>query len=448
MSKQINHHKTLLSDRQWKRLVRDIKAQRCILMLGPKIQGLKQADIWTPLNEAFSESLCQELKISGLEFEQEAAHNLSYISQRFLNIPDVLRIDLEDDARDFYNTHTTEIPPIYRKLSQLPFHLVINTTLDDYIEKAFNQAGKNCKAFHYNFKRRVKNIIYPELISPRSPLVYNLFGSFQHSESMVLTEQNQLEFVRNVVQGNPGIPEEILEQFDSSKSYLFVGFDLEHWQFRLVLESLNIKEGNTTLAPKSKNYSLKNITKSFFQDHFQFHFIDQYTDELIDELVDRLEKDKQQIDESRTDYQAKNIFIVFNEKDSKICTRLETTLRPLESINQIVISHKGRITPGESILVYVNNKMDEADVILLLLSSDFLADDNIQTEELTLAIKKHQDKTAIVIPIVIRACDWRSTEKLKDLVPVLNGKPLISNKLQDEDESYLQIVEEFKKRVF
>ncbi len=449
MPEQISSHKTLLSDRQWKRLIRDIKEQRCVLMLGPKIQGLKTTDVWEPLIEVFSESLCGEIEDSGMEFEKEASRNLSYIAQRFLNIPDALRIDLEDDARDFYKANTKVIPPIYEKLSQFPFHLVINTTMDDYMERAFIREGKNCKSNHYNFKRKVKDPIYPELINAKSPLVYNLLGTYHHSESMVLSEQNQLEFVRNVVQGNPGIPEEILEQFDGSKSYLFIGFDLEHWQFRLLLESLNIKEGNTTLAPKSSNYSLRNITKSFFKDHFQFHFVDQYVEELVDELIEKLAIEKEKdLSKSVASVSMKNVFIVYNEKDDEICNRLEITLRPLESKNQIRINHRGRISPGEQISIYVNEKINEAHVILLLLSADFLADDDLQKIEFEMALEKYKNKTAKVIPVIGRACDWNSISILNDMIPLMDGLPLTGNNLNNEDEAYLQIVEELKKRAF
>jgi len=187
MPSQTYNRGAILSDRQWKRLSRDIKEQRCILMLGPNIQGLKQGDEWFPLNQSFSKSLCPEIIESGLDFEEKAGRNLSYVAQRFLKIPDVLRIDLEDDARDFYDNNTKEIPPIHRKLSQLPFHMVINTTMEDYMERAFNEEGKNCQAHHYNFKRKVKEQIHPESLSPSTPLVYNLLGNYQHSESMVLT---------------------------------------------------------------------------------------------------------------------------------------------------------------------------------------------------------------------------------------------------------------------
>ena len=76
-----------------------------------------------------------------------------------------------------------------------------------------------------------------EKISVENPLVYNLFGSLDETESIVLTEEDQLEFIRNVVKDDPRIPEEILGQFDHRKTYLFFGFDLENWQFRLLLHT-------------------------------------------------------------------------------------------------------------------------------------------------------------------------------------------------------------------
>ena len=57
----------------------------------------------------------------------------------------------------------------------------------------------------------------------------------------------------------------------------------------------------------------------------------------------------------------------------------------------------------------IGNQLDEADIIVLLISADFMASDYVNLIELKRAIERHQAGTARVIPVVNRPTDWEGT---------------------------------------
>ncbi|MCB0535644.1 MAG: hypothetical protein KDD14_25795, partial [Saprospiraceae bacterium] len=95
-----------LSDRQWKNLARDLQQQRCILFLGSRLLAAPGSD--ATMNERLAVHLAGILDQEGISYEKDAAQRLHYIAQRFLAIPKIRRIDLEDEVLEFYRQH----PPV------------------------------------------------------------------------------------------------------------------------------------------------------------------------------------------------------------------------------------------------------------------------------------------------------------------------------------------------
>ena len=51
--------------------------------------------------------------------------------------------------------------------------------------------------------------------------------------------------------------------------------------------------------------------------------------------------------------------------------------------------------------------LDAADVILLLISPDFIASDYCYEREMKRAMERHRKSEARVIPVILRPCDWK-----------------------------------------
>jgi hypothetical protein len=320
--------KLSMNNLQWIKLKRDFEETRCILMIGPKLARVQKGNEWLPLVDELSVYLSEFLDQEGVEYDKDSNFSLPYISLKFLNIKGARRVDLEDITKDFFVKQAQKTPEIYRLLATLPVSIIINVNPDNFIQQALREQGKQCVSLHYNFRRETVNAIDIEKISVENPLVYNLFGSLDETESLVLTEEDQLEFIRNVVKDDPRIPEEILGQFDHRKTYLFFGFDLENWQFRLLLDGLKLREENTTLSPKELRYPVSAMTRSFYEERFNFQFVDKEIDAFLDELKEKIglaeNPDQPKI--------TQKVFLIFDEKDDEFASVSKTASASCKAI--------------------------------------------------------------------------------------------------------------------
>ncbi len=101
-----------------------------------------------------------------------------------------------------------------------------------------------------------------------------------------------------------------------------------------------------------------------------------------------------------------DVFISYSHKDRKFRDELATHLSNLR--NQGVISdwYDGDIPPGTEWKPQIMGHLQTAQIILLLISADFMASKFCYSIELKEAIARHDVKQARVIPIVLRPTDW------------------------------------------
>ena len=85
---------------------------------------------------------------------------------------------------------------------------------------------------------------------------------------------------------------------------------------------------------------------------------------------------------------------------------LRKHLSPLERNGLISLWDYGNITPGDEREQEIKKHLDEAQIILLLISSSFLASNYCYTVEMQRAIERHERKEARVIPVILRPVNW------------------------------------------
>lgn len=428
-----------LSNRQWKSLFRDIRNNRCILLLGPRFWSKQENGHGRPLLEMLAEHLSAELTAEGVGFEKQAAYNLPYIAQCFLSIPKIRRIDLEDEATSFFSRHSKDIPEYYRALAQMPFHLIVNTAPDDLIFKAMKEVGKPAANFYYyNFKKDKGTSVPP--ISVQSPLIFNLFGCVEDPESLVLTEENQVEFIKNVVRANPPIPYQIMGQFDNRKTYLFLGFDLENWHYRLLLDSLKLEHENTTIFPQMEDYPLTEVTKSFYENRYHFIFVDKKIGDFVQDLHDGFYASPEE-EPAAAELQPKNIVLLHddNESDTAFALRLSNHLANFQRSGRAEIWHKNMMLPGDSAAEITAARIEAADLVLTVLSADFFASDPINRVDLPALMAAHFEKNTRIVPILHRDCDVENSPLRRFALLPQNG--LAISRWDHEDEVLKQVAE-------
>src|SRR5712692_8907637 len=95
--------------------------------------------------------------------------------------------------------------------------------------------------------------------------------------------------------------------------------------------------------------------------------------------------------------------------DEGVRNQLEKHLSALKHQGLIETWHDRRITAGQAFDQEIDAHLESADVILLLISSDFLASDYCYKREMGRAVERHEVGSAIVIPVILRPCDWHDT---------------------------------------
>lgn len=86
--------------------------------------------------------------------------------------------------------------------------------------------------------------------------------------------------------------------------------------------------------------------------------------------------------------------------------------------------HGGKIKPGEKWDESVKNALHECEVVLFLVSSDFLASDYINNIEIKIAFERYEKGEIKIIPIILRPCVWNENELSKFQALPKRGKPL------------------------
>jgi TIR domain len=126
------------------------------------------------------------------------------------------------------------------------------------------------------------------------------------------------------------------------------------------------------------------------------------------------------------------LFFSYAHKDEPLRDQLATHLSLLKRQNIITDWHDRNITAGTDWAQAIDDNLNTANIILLLISSDFLASDYCYDKEMTRALERHNQNTARVIPIILRPCDWHSAPLGKLQALPKDAKPITQWANQDE----------------
>ncbi len=136
------------------------------------------------------------------------------------------------------------------------------------------------------------------------------------------------------------------------------------------------------------------------------------------------------------------LFFSYSHKDEALRDRLEVHLAGLKREGAISTWHDRRITGGDALGPRIDESLESADIILLLVSSDFLASDYCHDVEMQRALARHDEGTARVIPVILRPCDWQHSPFAHLLAAPTDGKPI--TKWTNEDEAFLDVVRQIR----
>lgn len=139
------------------------------------------------------------------------------------------------------------------------------------------------------------------------------------------------------------------------------------------------------------------------------------------------------------------LFFSYSHKDEALRDQLETPLAMLKNQGLIESWHDRRIVVGSDLDDSIQGSLEAADVVLLLVSSDFLASTYCYSKEMARAMEKHQAGEAHVIPVILRHCDWHAAPFGGLLAAPKDGKAITS--WPDIDEALADVARQVRRVV-
>jgi GTPase SAR1 family protein/predicted MPP superfamily phosphohydrolase len=120
-------------------------------------------------------------------------------------------------------------------------------------------------------------------------------------------------------------------------------------------------------------------------------------------------KKKQEIAETKAEFKQLEVFISYSHRDETLREELGKHLSALRRENVIGFWHDRMIGAGEEWRGEIDRHLEQAGIILLLVSPDFIASEYCYDIETKRALERHAAGEAVVIPVVLRPVDWLNT---------------------------------------
>ncbi|HLC15012.1 MAG TPA: tetratricopeptide repeat protein [Thermodesulfovibrionia bacterium] len=130
------------------------------------------------------------------------------------------------------------------------------------------------------------------------------------------------------------------------------------------------------------------------------------------------------------------VFISYSHKDEQWKDRLTSQLNVLAGEGILDTWADRRIETGEDWYQEIEQSINRASAVVMLISADFLNSKFIKTEEVPRFLEKRQNEGVKIFPLIVRPCPW---QKVKWLAPIQarpkDGKPLSKMKKADREEA-------------
>jgi TIR domain/SIR2-like domain len=250
-----------MKERHWTSLVTSLRHGQCVLFVGQEVPGtpsIEPGALGSVQGATYAEGLmlklAEELEDDGREV---TAATLTAVAQQYEDAPGFGPSALRARAQEFYQSRAYLPSAWHRALAALPFSLILATCQDELLLLALKEGGKS--PLHYRYNLRGDKRENPEFTlpySPHTPVVYHLFGSADEPGSLVLTENDLLDFLIAIVSERPPLPNSLRCALKrNGQSFLFVGFGIKQWYLRVLVKvlvrALELHRTASTIATES-----------------------------------------------------------------------------------------------------------------------------------------------------------------------------------------------------
>lgn len=235
MSQTADQSNLILEDREWELLLRRIRDGKCTPFLGAgACYGV------LPLGSDIARAWAAEY-----EYPLEDVYDLPRVAQ-YLSVQYDSMYPKEELIKDYFSNAA---PPAFSEkdephgiLADLPLPVYLTTNYDNFMARALEAAGKKPKREYCRWNEAIK--YNPSIFDdasyepdPYNPIVFHLHGLDEVPESLVLTDDDYLDFLINISRDQNLLPH-LIQRAMAGSSLLFVGYSLEDWTFRVLFRGL------------------------------------------------------------------------------------------------------------------------------------------------------------------------------------------------------------------
>lgn len=214
----------------------------------------------------FNRSLCRDdeqakvdyldfLKNSLLGYAENMDEDPDLINELYSRINECTFADIVTDL-EYPKFEAGQTDPL-RILARLPLPIYVTTCYHNFMERALLSENRQpvTQVCFWNGSEPVEGTVDPDYVpSPERPLVYHLYGLENHPTTLVLSEDDYMDFLVKVTQAvdvnRPVIPVRLRSALATS-SLILLGYRLQDWDFRVLFRGI-INAGQTS----SRGFSL------------------------------------------------------------------------------------------------------------------------------------------------------------------------------------------------
>jgi hypothetical protein len=142
----------------------------------------------------------------------------------------------------------------------------------------------------------------------------------------------------------------------------------------------------------------------------------------------------------------KMVFVSYSHENPEWMATISRMLRGLQTSGIIEPFDDRLIAIGKEWDATIKAKLDEADLVILIVTFDFLGSTYINQVEIDRALQRHEEHRACLLPIIAEECDWDHQNWAKiDAWPTKDSKVLPLAKWDDKNAALTQISKDIRK---
>ena len=250
-----------MNESDWDDLKYYVRRKKITAFIGPELSshyiGSQKSDQWFPLLKELADEWAEKYPLEKPSHLSRMAQYIAIVGNNELRPKTILASRIESISLPDFSMEKYRKTP-YAILADLNLPVYITTNYDHLMEKALEDKGKKpvndfCRWNKFDSAQPIASSV--DSRNPPTeykPLVFHLHGDIREPNSMVLTENDYIDFIISLSKNEELLPSIIIQRL-AMTLLLFIGYSLEDINFRVILKSFNLldNKGIAILLPRS-----------------------------------------------------------------------------------------------------------------------------------------------------------------------------------------------------